>query len=356
LRTERSRSFEKSVLKQEPSPLFAAQITAPSRIEIVDVPEPSFVPASNGKPQILFQPELTCLCGSDIPFFLRGDEQPDPKLGHSLHEMIGTVVSTDGKRFKPGDRVLCIPQYQLGFFERFAISEERAIPLDTRVPEECALMAQPLGTAIYALKKLPTVLDKDVAIVGQGPMGQLFAGVLSNFGAREIIAVDPLESRLKNSPRMGATATICSRQEDPIAAVARITEGKMADIVIEAVGHHEQALNLCIDLCQHSGRILYFGVPPEHLDRVRWRDLFFKNITVHTSVDPDFRRDFPLAMRWIGEGRIDVSKVITHRYQLNEIQTAFETFRDRKDGALKVLVEFPAYRRAAANQSVDGHR
>ena len=80
------------------------------------------------------------------------------------------------------------------------------------------------------------------------------------------------------------------------------------------------------------------------MDRVRWRDLFYKNLTVHTSVDPDFRRDFPLAMRWIGEGRIDVSKVITHRYRLSEIQTAFETFRDRKDGALKVLVEFPAFR------------
>ncbi len=90
---------------------------------------------------------------------------------------------------------------------------------------------------------------------------------------------------------------------------------------------------------------MYFGVPPEYIDRVRWRDLFFKNITLHTSVNPDFRRDFPLAMRWIGEGRIDVSKVITHRYRLDQIQTAFETFRDRKDGALKVLVEFPAYRR-----------
>ena len=85
-------------------------------------------------------------------------------------------------------------------------------------------------------------------------------------------------------------------------------------------------------------------MPPQHLDRVRWRDLFFKNITVHTSVDPDFKRDFPLAMRWIGEARIDVSKVITHRYKLDQIQTAFETFRDRKEGAIKVLVEFPAYR------------
>jgi threonine dehydrogenase-like Zn-dependent dehydrogenase len=49
-------------------------------------------------------------------------------------------------------------------------------------------------------------------------------------------------------------------------------------------------------------------------------------------------------MRWIGEGRIDVSKVITHRYKLDQIQAAFETFRDRKEGAIKVLVEFPAYR------------
>ena len=45
----------------------------------------------------------------------------------------------------------------------------------------------------------------------------------------------------------------------------------------------------------------------------------------------------------IGEGRIDVSKIITHRYPLDQIQQAFETFRDRTDGALKVLVEFPAY-------------
>jgi len=323
--------------------LFAAQITGPGRIELVDVPEPPFVPASDGTKQILFQPDLTCLCGSDLPYFLRTEEQPNPELGHSLHEMIGTVAATDGKRFRVGDRVLCVPHNQQGFFERYASSEDRAIPLDRRVPEECALLAQPLGTAIYALKKLPTVLDKDVVIVGQGPMGQLFCGALRNLGAREIIAIDLLESRLKNSPRMGATATVCNATEDPIAAVKRITDGRMAEIVIEAVGHHDQALNLCIDLCQHSGRILYFGVPPEYLDRIRWRDLFFKNITLHTSVNPDFRRDFPLAMRWIGEGRIDVSKVITHRYKLDQIQKAFETFRDRTDGALKVLVEFPAY-------------
>ncbi len=330
--------------------MFAAQITGTSRIELVDAPEPALAPQPDGRRQIVFQPELTCLCGSDLPYFVRNSEQPNPGLGHSLHEMIGTVTATDGTRFKPGERVLCVPYNQCGFFERYAIHEDRAIPLDRRVSEECALLAQPLGTAIFALKKLPVLMDRDVAVVGQGPMGQLLCAALRNLGAREVIAIERLESRLANSPRMGATATVCNAKEDPVAAVSRITGGKMAEIVIEAVGHQDQALNLCIDLCQPGGRILYFGVPPEIIDGVRFRDLFFKNITVHTSVNPDFQRDFPLAMRWIGEGRVDVSKIITHRYPVAEIQTAFETFRDRKDGALKVLVEFPAYSRSAASR------
>jgi threonine dehydrogenase-like Zn-dependent dehydrogenase len=50
-------------------------------------------------------------------------------------------------------------------------------------------------------------------------------------------------------------------------------------------------------------------------------------------------------MRWIGEGRIDVSQIITHRFPLDKIQEAFELFRDRRDGVLKCLIDFPAGRR-----------
>ena len=320
-------------------------MTAPGRIELIEIPEPTLGLAENGAGEILFQPECTCLCGSDLPFFERKGEIYPPEVGHSLHEMIGTVIETTGNRFQPGERVLGVPINQQGLFERFVLSDERAIPVDTRVPEEEALLAQPLGTVLYALKKLPAVLDRNVAVVGAGPIGQLFCGALRNLGAREIISIDLLPSRLAVSPKMGATATICNAETDPVAAVREILGGQLADIVIEAVGHHHQALNLCTSLCRQDGRILYFGVPPETIDGVRWRDLFFKNITVHTSVNPDFRRDFPLAMRWIGEGRIDVSQVITHRFPLSEIQTAFETFRDRIDGALKVIVEFPSLNR-----------
>jgi len=323
--------------------MFAGRIVRKGKIELVEAPEPRLSPRSDGQPaEIIFQPETTCLCGSDLPYFCEDQPQYPLQDGLSLHEMVGTVVATNGARFREGDRVLAVPVGQVGLFERFALSEARAIQLAPRRPPEAVLLAQPLGTVIYAVKKLPPVVDLDVAVVGQGPMGQIWCAVLRNLGAREIIAVDPCAARLARSAEFGATATINPATEDPIAAVDRITGGQLADVVIEAVGHERQALDLCVDLTKRNGRILYFGVPQERIHEVRWRDLFFKNITVHTSVNPDFAKDFPLAMRWIGEGRIDLSPLITHRFALQEIQTAFETFRDKTDGALKVLVQFPA--------------
>ena len=89
--------------------MLAGQFVGPGRIDLVDVPEPELPAASadlTSQGQIIFQPECTCLCGSDLPFFRGTDEWPI-ELGHSLHEMTGTVVDTNGSRFKPGQRVLC---------------------------------------------------------------------------------------------------------------------------------------------------------------------------------------------------------------------------------------------------------
>jgi len=324
--------------------VLAGKIFAPQRVELIDVPEPQLGPrpADGQAGEIIFQPHTACLCGSDIPYFEMGYPECQPEVGHSLHEMIGTVVATNGSRFQPGDRVLCVPVHQCGLAERFVVSEQRAIPLDPRVPDDHAVIAQPLGTILYGLRKLPNLLDWNVVIVGQGAIGQLFCAAVRNLGARQIIAVDRLADRLKISPTMGATSVVNSSQTDPVQAIAERTDGHLADLVIEAVGHREQALDLCTSLCRKYGTILYFGVPPETIGEVRWLDLFRKNINVQTTVNPDFARDFPLAMRWIAEGRIDVSPVITHRFPLAQIQQAFEMYHQRLDGSLKVFVDFPA--------------
>lgn len=320
--------------------MLTGRIVARGDIRLVETDEPRLSEGEKGK--IIFQPEITCLCGSDLPFFV--EEQASYPLpdGLSLHEMVGTVIDSSGERFRPGDKVLAVPINQMGLSERFELTDERVIPLDPREPPEIAMLSQPLGTAIFALRKLPNLIDLNVVVVGQGPMGQIFNACLRNLGARQIIGIDRVAGRLEASSRMGATTAIDATREDPVSAVARLTADRMADVVIEAVGHENQALNLCIELCGQQGSIFSFGVPPEVIDGLHWRRLFFKNIKVHTSVNPDFTRDFPLAMRWISERRIDLSPLITHRFPLKRIQQAYETFRDRQDEALKVLVEFPS--------------
>jgi threonine dehydrogenase-like Zn-dependent dehydrogenase len=194
---------------------------------------------------------------------------------------------------------------------------------------------------IYGLRKVPAVLDKDVVVIGQGPIGQLFNATLSNLGARQIIGIDILESRLRTSSKMGATTVIDASRQDIVAEVAQLTGGQMADLVVEAVGHREHRINDCFRLVRKFGHILFFGVPTSTIHDVEWRILFDKNASVHTSIGPSFERDFPLAMRWIAEGRIDVSPIITHRFPIEQIQEAFDTFAERRDGAQKVFLDFP---------------
>ncbi len=325
--------------------MFAGRFSAPRVVELIDVPDARLDPGASG--QILFQPELVCLCGSDLPFFdntFEGHEisYPSP-AGHSLHEMIGTVLDSSGTRFRPGERVLAVPENQLGFFERFVISEQRAIRLDPRLPDEIALMAQPFGTVLFALAKLPNMMGLDAVVLGQGPIGQMFNVGLRNMGARRIVGVDPIAARLELSPCMGATHTICNATDDPEPGVREALGGKLPHVVIEAVGHRAQAMNTAIALSRYAGTLLYFGVPPQRVHDIDWKSGMLKNLTFLTSLHPNFDHDFPLAMQWLAEARVDLRPLLTHRFPLADVQSAFDTFRDRRDGAQKVLVEFPAW-------------
>ena len=321
--------------------MFAGDFFARHQIRLVDIPlEEARVSAEPGEPRILFQPELACLCGSDLLFYEGDYPEYRPHVGQSLHEMVGRVLESESDRFQPGDRVLAVPYEHFGFYERYWVAASRAIPVDPRPPLAQALMAQPLGTVIYALKKLADILDRDVAVMGQGPMGLLWTAALRNLGARHIIGVDPVSERREVSRRMGATEVLDPGEGNLAEAIADITDGG-ADIVIEAVGHREQVLPQCIDACRSGGTVLFFGVPTETIDGVPMRRAFLKNLRIVTSVNPDFRRDFPLAMQWIAEKRLDVAPLLTHRYDLADIGSAFELFHARRDGAIKVLIDMP---------------
>lgn len=320
----------------------AARIVEPRRLEIIDAPVPSLA-QMEGEP-ILFELHAGVLCASDFPRFVGGAFNvtfPRP-TGDSLHECIGSVVESKSARFKPGDMVLAIPVDQRGLSEYVATYASMAVPLPEYAPREHLILGQPLGTIIWAARKLPNLLDLDVAVVGQGPIGLMFDHLLANMGARRVIGLDKLDYRLDVARQMKATHTINVLREDPVEAVRELTDGAGADVVVEAVGHQVEPLHLAIDLCRKHGTMLLFGVPDEeHYPLPVWT-LLRQNLNVIGSVHPNVQRDLPLALDMICQGRIDVAPLITHRFPLEKAQEAFTLAVDRIDNPIKVLLSTKA--------------
>ena len=171
-------------------------------------------------------------------------------------------------------------------------------------------------------------------------MGLMIAHVLSNLGARRVIVTDVVDYRLAVSRAMRATHCINATKEVVIDAVADITGGKMADVVIEAVGHQHQTINDCLDLVKRGGTVVAFGVPDEKVYPFRFADFFRKNIQLIGSVGQEVHTDVPLAMDMIIQGRINVAPVITHRLPFRDAQRGFDLALSKRDGAIKIIFEY----------------
>lgn len=318
----------------------AAQLVAPRRFEIVDAPKPDVDAA--GPDSVLIRVERAAICASDMPTFAYDHPASAYPMhpGVSIHECLGVIAASRSAGFREGDRVLALPNRSDGLADYFLSGGSRTIHVAPYPRQDELLMLQPLGTVVWACRKLPNLLLKDAVVVGQGPMGLLIAHTLSNLGAKTVIAMDRLDYRLETSRRMRATHTVNVDKEDPVEAVKRITDGRMADLAFEVVGHQQETLNLCLDLVKRGGTVLAFGVPDDQIYGVSYGKIIRQNIRLMGSIGPDVLNDFPMAMDMITQGRIDVAPIITHRLPFEQVQKGFEMFVNRTDGAIKVVLNY----------------
>ncbi len=333
------------------------QITGPRKAEIIEVEMPVL---KEGDVRVRIQ--KTCLCGSDIPYFaydqqkLLNEGKPNaaghidysqPKVyplpvGLSLHECVGVVVESASSDFQEGDFVLALPFGQYGFFEYLTLPESRIFPLpEDPVSKQEILMAQPLGTLIFAWRMMPEIEGKTVAVLGQGPIGLMFNSLLKLRGAGTVIGIDRLEERAGVGRQMGADEIIVPGDAGSVEQLSDLTNGDMADVVIEAAGHADLAFNDAVDMVRNEGTIFEFGVvDTDYVDNYPFGKVFYKNLTVRHSVGAKDKGDFLAAADLIAEGKVDMKPLLTHSFPFASAQTAYETFVDRNDGAIKVLIDF----------------
>ena len=310
----------------------------------------------------------TTICGTDL-HILKGDV-PTCKPGRILgHEGVGVVDSVGAgvTGFRPGDRVLisCISacgrcEYcRKGMYSHCTTggsilgNEIDGTQAEyVRIPHaDTSLYRIPEGAEEDALVMLSDILPTGfecgvlngkvqpgdvVGIVGAGPIGLAACLTAQFYSPSEIIMIDLDDSRLDVAKRFGATATVNSTDGKAAEKVMKMTGGRGVDAAIEAVGIPATFV-MCEDIVAPGGTIANVGVhgvkADLHLER-----LWSHNITITTRLVDTVTT--PMLLKTVQSGKIDPKRLITHRFKLDAILDAYDTFgRAAATRALKVLIE-----------------
>jgi threonine dehydrogenase-like Zn-dependent dehydrogenase len=203
------------------------------------------------------------------------------------------------------------------------------------------VLCQPMGTVMYSVDKIGSVLGKRVVVVGAGPIGLCFTDLMVRHGASQVIVTDVHDYRLATARRLGATHTINASTEDVRERVSDITGGEMADVAVEACGLSETYQQV-FDVIRKLGTVAIFGIP--HLEdnfALQWDRVYSKlpNIIVTNSAAAGERSGWvTTCVDLVAQGRLDLSYLATHRFSWGEVPAAFEAYSAKKDGALKCLI------------------
>lgn len=319
----------------------AAYLAAPGEIAVADFPvrEPA-------EGEVLVRMSYASICGSDVHNVFDGFHGPDAigRPGFPGHEGVGIVARSRSEAFAAGDRVLTVPHSGVGgcFAEYLVVPGAFLVGVPETLGDETAMLAQQLGTAIYALKRFVFEEPREVAVViGAGSAGLLFAQLLRLQGFSTVIVSDPEAGRRAHAARLGADAV------EPgalAAAVADATSGHGADAIIEAAGS-DACRREAIELVRPRGTVGFFGFPePPGTMVFPTFECFIKSVRVefisNTQGEPGLV-SFATAIEMLADGRIDPAGIYGTRYTLDAAAEALAEAR-RATGPGKVLFDLRA--------------
>jgi len=309
----------------------------------------------------------TTICGTDL-HILKGD-LPSCTPGRILgHEGVGVIESVGPAvtAFKSGDRVLisCVSAcgkcafcrkgmfshcttggWILGNtidgtqaeFVRIPHADTSLYPIPEGADEEALVMLSDILPTGFECGVLNGKVQPGatVAIVGAGPIGLAALLTAQFYAPGEIIMIDLDDNRLAVARTFGATHTINSGDGHAVAALMALTGGRGADTAIEAVGI-PATFELCEQIVAAGGIIANIGVHGVpvalHLER-----LWDRNIAITTRLVDTVST--PMLLNVLRAGKIDPTRLITHRFKLADILEAYETFGNAaRTKALKVII------------------
>lgn len=305
--------------------------------------------------QVLVKVSAVGVCGSDVHFYAHGNigtmimNKPFV-LGHELSGTI-TAVGKDVDPSRIGKRVAVEPQrpcrtckqcragrYNLcpeiifyavphvngAFTEYVTIQNDFAFDLPDNVSFEAGALLEPLSVAIWSCQRAQISVGSRVLITGAGPIGVIVAQTAKAFGASEVIITDTVESRRTFALSHGASRAIDPTKES--------LNGLDVDVFIDATGVGKAVYD-GIKAVGPNGRVILVGMGDDDVllpvDYIQSREIWVTGIFRYTNT-------WPTAIELVSSGKVDLDSLVTHRFNLDQVEEALKA--PKLPGAMKPVV------------------
>jgi len=355
----------------------AAIKTENGKVEVMDIPIPE-----PGDGEIVVKMSMATICGSDMHFL---DEFPNALVGGAFpgallpqglpmgHEGTGTVhaVGPGVTGFKPGDRVIsaCIttcgkcPECLRGEFSMCRAgglagspgrvlfgcqAEYYAIPyanvavakVPDGVSDETAVLATDImSTGFGAIERAEAGFGDSVAVFAQGPVGLCATAGARARGCGLIIGIDTVPERLEMSKKFGANVVINAKEKDPVAEIMALTGGEGVSVAVEAVGT-QATFEACTKVISRGGTVSsvgVYGLTPQLTMPIMGAASFLHRKIV-TTYCPSGRARMEHLLALVANGNVNLDPLFTHRMKLDETPAAYDLFRSKQAGVLKIAI------------------
>jgi threonine dehydrogenase-like Zn-dependent dehydrogenase len=334
------------------------------RVTVSDVPDPDIEDPQDAVVRVT----RSAICGSDLHFYTgKAPLVPGDTIGH---EGVGVVERTGPgvERFKPGDRVvmafdiacghcwfcrrgetaLCEEFRNLGAgpfggslggtqaeLVRVPYADTNLLAIPKDLEDERALFVGDILTTGYYGAAIAGITPGDtVAVVGAGPVGFFCVQAAQLHGPKEVLAIDLEPDRLALTEKVGAVP-INARERNPQMAVSERTEGRGADVVIEAVGT-VPSFETAVDVARRGGSITAVGMFVTESVQIPLGVYWTRGLRVRFSGICPVHAWWDQAMSAVVAGTIDPLPIISHRLPLSEAAHGYELFEGRR--ATKVVL------------------
>ncbi|HVL23951.1 MAG TPA: alcohol dehydrogenase catalytic domain-containing protein [Thermomicrobiales bacterium] len=317
-----------------------SQLVGPRTSEVVDAPCPRV-----GAGEVLVRVTMCGVCASELHPWQDGMSASPFRLGH---EPVGVVeeIGAGVTRVAPGDRVTGL--FQRAFSEYCVAPEDVLLPVPAGLPDERAL-GEPLACLVNALRRTPVELADQVALIGLGYMGLGFLQLLKLKGPSRIVAIDVREEARHKAAALGADEVYHPAEVPDDYLLTRFGDwdsDRGLDVVVEASGT-QPGLTLAGKLVRAHGVLSILGYHQggmREVDVQMWNWKAIDVVNAHVRRRADLLESMRIGLALEERGLIDLGRLVTHRFGLDEVDAAYAALRDKPDGFIKAVIE-PAFRR-----------